>query len=288
MNEMNIISNALFQNFHTDSSGAVFTWNNLKLSVESCQFQYCTADDTAACFLAISSTIEIHKTCFYHTQIVKKVDGSYGNAFFIKNSQSAQYDQISAYLCGYSVEEIGDSTFVTSSTPLKGNAINASYCASFYGSCSLAFDNGPSSDSVKYLTCVSPWSISSLSYFLVLYGRSKSTVDNFNMINGSMVYTMFWLSEWAFLTINNGIFIDPKPESFVNSNRLGSMKLNNCFSTKELPISSGVEVTQEISQQGSVLIADMCYIVSPAAKTCPSSTRYHFYHLFYHVILFSF
>ena len=151
-----VVSNAFISNFHSTSSGAVLNSSNIEISITNCALEYITADVSAACFLFSNSTVNISKTCFFHSQIVHSVDGHFGNVYHIINSNPATAEYLSAYECGYDPSKVGDSTFATSYTSFKAKYINTSYCATHHGSTTfnIVIDQSESESQMDFMTSV--------------------------------------------------------------------------------------------------------------------------------------
>ena len=235
-----LILNCYYKDIHSSGPGAVFNQENVDQSIISCTFEQCTTDSFAACFYFRFSTISIHNSCFFRCQALSGLDETYGNAFYIENSISASYQQLSAYFCGYDPSKVCDSCMATSKTPLNADTINSSYCASRLGSSSIQMYNSPNRDSVTFLTVISPWSQSSQPTVMTLF-QSRADVKYFNAIDCINVTCMFFLSYQNSLTITNGVFINPG-SSFVVDGDSTKISLSNCTSNVQLPVSSGYSI----------------------------------------------
>ena len=217
----NVVSFALFEDFHTEGSGSVFNANQLQISINNCKFCYCTAETSAACFFFNSSTVNISKTCFYHSQISKQRDFHYGNAFHLENCNPAFYESLSAYKCGYDDINEADSTFATTSTQFTAKITNSSYCASYQGASSYGIDTDPFGSKMDYLTCINAYGKTAYVHTVI---NGKTQITNLNVINCDC-YHLFYTRKDDEIKITNGVFI---------GNSFGNFDCNSYFDNFDL------------------------------------------------------
>ena len=285
---MSVINNSLFCEIHSDSSGAVFNIKNINLKIFSCAFQKCTAKTSAACFLLSSSAIQIIDTCFYYSQILTSEDNSYGNAFHIIDGERAYYSQISSFLCGYDSSKCSDSTFVTSNTPLISTHVNCSHSATYSGSNSITVNSLSETSNITYLITCSVFG-NGAHHFITQ--KAKALLENFVCINSSRVGTLFWVDVNDFITINNGIFIGPEPESIVNDNRHNNLQFIKCKSEYSIKDVSEEPILIDGSNYNIEIIklAEYCDIITSKLE-CSQLNRYHtniFYNKFTFIMILS-
>ena len=271
-----VISNAFFSHFHSTTSGAVLNSTNIDISISNCALEYVTADDSAACFLFSSSTVNISKTCFFHSQIVcdGNGNGKYGNVYHIINSNPAAVEYLSAYECGYDPSKVGDSTFATSSTSFKAKYINTSNCSTRHGATTFNIYLGPSESESQMDFMTSVNAFGSLSYIYVVEEEGKSKINNFNIVHSSNICGIFWLSDY--LTLTNFIIYNNTYEHFSYHSNIDNIyiyfSLNNCFadvSIEELP---SLKPINSITYFVDIIMpAEICELQSNTAITCIKS-----------------
>ena len=271
-----VVSNAFFSHFHSTTSGAVLNSTNIEISITNCALEHITAGVSAACFLFSTSTVNISKTCFFHSQIVfdGNRNGRYGNVYHIINSNPATVEYLSAYECRYDPSKVGDSTFATSSTSFKAKYINTSNCATESGATTFNIYLGPSESESQMDFMTSVNAFGSMTYIYVVLKKGKSRINNFNIVHSSNIYAIFWLDDT--LTLTNCIIYNNTYGDFsFNTNSDSIYKhfsLTKCFSDvsiKELP---SLTKTDSLTYFVDIIIpAEICELQSHLAITCLES-----------------
>ena len=267
---ISVISNAFFINFHTIGSGAVFNASNLTINIYNSAFHCCTSNTSAACFLFTSSTVNVTKSCFYHSQVNYHKNDVFGNAFLISYSDPANFEYISAYECGYDEKTVADTTFATVNTSIIAKNVNSSHCTSFGGPVSFGTSKPPIENYMEFVTCAHTFG--EVSYIhTVISGTSK--VNYINSIHNN-VTSIFWLHKNDIMNVNNGVFYDNTYKEFVNTDRENTLIINNCFSDdliNDLPSLSHTDSFELFID--TIIPAEICELNSFNQKTCKISNE---------------
>ena len=252
-----ILSNAIFNHFHSDNDGGSISVSNVSIQIYCCSFFDSSCANYGGSINCANSSIKLEKTSFSNCYSTASNDDIYGNAaYFLQTNVSIK--NIETHLCSPTSEDkkCGDSSLASTKCLNVISMLNASANHGYSGSSGFSFNDIQEGSSAKYMNIISGYD-----NFMIESRYAQMTVEFTNIIDCKNVkYSVIYVQQDNELVFISCVFMDIGDKTFSYSGRKYSAE--NCFS--DIDISS-------ISQTDSVKTFD----IVPNLQCLIHSMNYH-------------
>ena len=235
-----ILSNAIFNHFHSDNDGGSISVSNVNIQIYCCSFFDSSCANYGGSINCANSSIKLEKTSFSNCYSTASNDDIYGNAaYFLQTNVSIK--NIETHLCSPSSENYKCTATSIASIHCV-NMISMFNASENHGSSSINFNKIKEGSSAKYMNIISGYDD-----FMIQSQHAIMTVELTNIIDCKnvrcSVISVRQDNQFVFISC---VFLEIGDKKFSDLGRKYSAE--KCFS--DIDISS-------ISQTDSVITFDI-------------------------------